>query len=615
MAVSIEYTTPDRLLRDFVARGLVVLSPRSVGVPLDTHARIYEAERAALHAKERITSALIPEVLEVINAPGVVDACNQLVGENWAIQPFTHNTPFASGSHDQHWHKDDNGPYNLRKQRHHRAVQIEMLYYPQDVRLDMGPTATIPYSQYWTFNHEENHDNFAGADHLDFAYQLNGMERLAVSGPRSEYAEDDIRNQSTAHDIRMREAVANTGWPLVQPCELGPLEAGSVVLTSHNLIHRGNHRRDDWRTWKLNPRFMWRFWLYRTTDPHAEIAQEIDWKEPQTDPLTGIDLADVSDDITVVWRYQNHWMQTGKPPPAGLSSSEQALGALNSQLRINNEEAEPQRIGAAYSLATMDDEQGAAEHLGQALHDERESVRRAALYGLIALGEGATREFDKAVRSAAKWVRKAGVFGLGEVAALTPQVLATIVDRLENDPSVYVRSVAAGSLGCLARRAVATGVGVEIVLHIKDALVASLLVEKNRLAMNVAQNRSIKFVRPTDECDVCEGIGIDYGQDRFARVRSAPRENALSALVVVCSHGAVLGDAVDELISLLSKVVATEENVFCVGLAMDALQRLTFANEAAAAKVNMQEVLRSAPLRDWESLTRSGRTVHEPSVS
>jgi len=55
--------------------------------------------------------------------------------------------------------------------------------------------------------------------------------------------------------------------------------------------------------------------------------------------------------------------------------------------------------------------------------------------------------------------------------------------------------------------------------------------------------------------------------------------------------------------------------VFCVGLAMDALQRLTFANEAAAAKVNMQEVLRSAPLRDWESLTRSGRTVHEPSVS
>ena len=36
-----------------------------------------------------------------------------------------------------------------------------MLYFQQAVRSDMGPTATIPYSQYWGSNHEENHDNFA----------------------------------------------------------------------------------------------------------------------------------------------------------------------------------------------------------------------------------------------------------------------------------------------------------------------------------------------------------------------------------------------------------------------------------------------------------------------
>ena len=42
------------------------------------------------------------------------------------------------------WHKDDNGPYNSRKQRHHQAVQIEMLYYPQVVSEQMGPTATVP---------------------------------------------------------------------------------------------------------------------------------------------------------------------------------------------------------------------------------------------------------------------------------------------------------------------------------------------------------------------------------------------------------------------------------------------------------------------------------------
>ena len=107
----------------------------------------------------------------------------------------------------------------------------------------MGPTATIPYSHYWTFNHEENHDNFAGADHLDFDYQLNGMEREPVSGPDSKYDEDDIVHRRTAHDVRMREAITNLKWPLVQSFEAAPLRAGSVVFYSHNTFHRGNHRR------------------------------------------------------------------------------------------------------------------------------------------------------------------------------------------------------------------------------------------------------------------------------------------------------------------------------------------------------------------------------------
>ena len=156
------YSEPEQLVQDFASRGLVVLAPESLGIPTAVHERIYQREKQVVGTGERVTPELIPDVLEVINAPGVVAACNQLVGENWAIVPFTHNATFTSGGRDQHWHKDDNGPFNGRKQRHHQAVQIEMLYYPQAVREDMGPTATVPYSHYWTFNHEENHDNFAG---------------------------------------------------------------------------------------------------------------------------------------------------------------------------------------------------------------------------------------------------------------------------------------------------------------------------------------------------------------------------------------------------------------------------------------------------------------------
>ena len=70
----------------------------------------------------------IPEILKILNAPGLVDACDRILGKDWAVVPFTHNAPFISGAFDQHWHKDDNAPYNGRKQRHHQSIQLEMLY-------------------------------------------------------------------------------------------------------------------------------------------------------------------------------------------------------------------------------------------------------------------------------------------------------------------------------------------------------------------------------------------------------------------------------------------------------------------------------------------------------
>lgn len=622
-STSLAYTTPDRLVQDFASRGIVIIAPESLGIPLDVHERVYEQEKKAYLAKERVTPSSIPGVLEVLRAPGLVDACNQLVGENWAIVPFTHNASFASGPRDQAWHKDDNGPYNGRKQRHHQAVQIEMLYYPQAVREDMGPTATAPYSHYWTFNHEENHDNFAGADHLDFDYQLSGMGREPVSGPDTKYDKDDIVYRRTTHDVRMRDAITNTKWPLTRQFEAAPLRAGSVILYSHNTFHRGNHRRDDWRTWQDNPRFMWRFWLYRTTDITASSPPvEVNWTGLGVDPLTRIDLTEANDDVTVVWRYHDHWMRTGqaplpRPEAVALPSAEREKEAdrLFVQLHEKHDEAEPARIGAAYKLASIGDTSLAVRLLSQALYNDRESVRRAATYGLIAVGPDATNVFLEATKSPVKWVRKAGVYGLGDASPLNDEILQAVATRLQDDPSVYVRSVAAGTLGCLGRRAIATGVGESLVPSCLDALVQSLAREENRLGMSQAQNRSIKFVRPTDDCDVCEGSGVDLGHERFKLVRSAVRENALWSIVILCSHGAaVLGDSVERSILALKTVIRTDENVICVGFAQDALSRLANLHPqdeetppvVNSLQANLLEILGEAPVRSWEALVPGG---------
>lgn len=626
-ALPLTYTTPERLVLDFASRGLVVLAPESLGIPADVHERVYVQEKAVHDTGVRVTPANVPAVLELLNAPGLIAACDQLVGKHWAIVPFTHNASFTSGARDQHWHKDDNGPYNSRKQRHHQAVQIEMLYYPQAVTEQMGPTATVPYSQYWTFNHEENHDNFAGADHLDFAYVLAGMEREPVSGPDSKYALDDIIYERTAHDIRMREAVTKTGWPLVHSFAAAPLRAGSVVLYSHNTFHRGNHRRDDWRTWQENPRFMWRFWLYRTTEadmPDDDSVTKISWHNLGLDPMTKVDLATAGDDVTTVWRYHYHWIKTGQTPPPRPEVAQLAPDALAeeadrlfAQLHAKEEAAEPLRIGAAYKLASLGDTAVATRTLAKALYTDRESVRRAATYGLIAVGAEATDIFLAAAESPLKWVRKAGVYGLGDASPLTAAVLQTVVARLHEDSSVYIRSVAAGTLGCLGRRALASGIGRDLVPQCLTALVQSLAHEENRLAMSKAQGRSIKFVRPTDECDVCEGDGVDFGLDRFAPVRSAVRENALWAIVILCSHGAApLGHALAPTITALQEVVRTDKNVIAVGFAMDALARLANLRPQddkpqpllADLQTNLRDILGESPIQCWESLVREGVT-------
>ena len=620
------YTPLDRhdIIRDFCSRGLVVLSPDSLGIDSSVHQRIFDLEIGQLKNRQSINCSSIPEVLDVLNSPGVKTACDAVLGENWAIVPFTHNTPFMSGSHDQHWHKDDNGPFNARKHRHHHAVQAELLYYPQEVREDMGPTATVPYSQYWTFNHEENHDNFAGADHLDFAYQLDGMERTPVNGPKSPYSNEDITKRQTAHDQRLRQAVLDLNWPLNQPFEVGPLKAGTIVLYSHNLLHRGNHRRDAWETWKDNPRFMWRFWLYRTTDSKGAEPAPISWRELGSDHMTGVDRSDIDDGVQTIWNYHRKWMHEGsncwessKRHHSCSSTHELDIERCRQQLWSHGDENEPTRIGAAYRLAGNSADHSSLNVLADALHSDRESVRRAATYGLAASGPVCTKVLLGAAVSPVRWIRKAAVFCLGESGETRHEVLKSIEHLLLNDPSVYVRSVAASALGCFVRRSIANGSEHALIEEATNTILQCLQVETNRLGMDRAQGRSIKLVRPTDECDVCEGIGINYGLTRFKPVRSAVRENALWSAVIICSHGPqMLGRSLKPLCDTLHNIIETEENIFVVGFAMDALNRLVQGSEGHAPELqsSLNEVLTSSPLLPTECLVQGGmsqETVHQ----
>ena len=357
---------------------------------------------------------------------------------------------------------------------------------------------------------------------------------------------------------------------------------------------------------------MWRFWLYRIEEPNPNLdsPNEVDWNNLGTDKLTGVDYSTVNDDTTAIWNYHLNWLHSGIPVEKRKSSID-CLESLNQQLYSLGENAEPQRMGAAYKLAQTEHQNRSKEILKKALYSERESVRRAATHGLIAIGEAASDIFVEATKSPVKWLRKAGVYGLGDSGILNKISLNAIENRLNQDPSVFVRSVAASSLGCITRRAIGNKKGVEYIPAVCETFCDSLDREVNRLSMSKSQNRSIKFVRPTDFCDICEGDGTDLGQSRFKPVRSALRENVLWSLVIICSHGIkYLGNTSDRIIKVLCEIIRSESNPICVGLAMDALTRLACLGKKTTSsnqlRAELESILKQSPLQPWESLIRAG---------
>ena len=185
--------------------------------------------------------------------------------------------------------------------RHHRPVQLEVFYYPQSVTLDNGPTCVVPYSQYWTTNHEDSSDNFSGPDHL---FTQGGTR----DGERPQNNPDDLEER----DKLINGAVSALEWPLVRQHKV-LVPAGSAVLCSHNIYHRASRRKvpdED------QPRFMWRIWVYRTTEPAPapeSVTRDDYGAWSGRDLMTGVDLTTEATDDNPSYMSSSHpWLNVCK---------------------------------------------------------------------------------------------------------------------------------------------------------------------------------------------------------------------------------------------------------------------------------------------------------------
>ena len=149
-----------------------------------------------------------------------------------------------------------------------------------------------------------------------------------------------------------------------RPSKRPRLKAGSVVIYSHNLFHRGNHRRDDWRTWK-DRRALHVAILAVPDDRSRKVVQpdDIDWNAIGIDPMTGVDLGQCAGRRDGAVASPSHTGFTPESPPTprpetrAFSSGTRKREAqeLFARLHAPGDVNESRRIGAAYKLASNGD--------------------------------------------------------------------------------------------------------------------------------------------------------------------------------------------------------------------------------------------------------------------
>lgn len=139
----LDYLLTDDEMADFIIDGYKILD---AGVEESLNASIMERLNELETNPGDGVIELVPGLKDIYDSPRVRGALASLLGTDYSINDHLHCHRNPSGSRSQGWHQDNIsvGKYPPRHDQH--INQILMMYYPQDVRMDNGPTALIPGS-------------------------------------------------------------------------------------------------------------------------------------------------------------------------------------------------------------------------------------------------------------------------------------------------------------------------------------------------------------------------------------------------------------------------------------------------------------------------------------
>ena len=282
----------DAEVQSFIVRGYHII-PREklTSVPPDVHQRNYDAIHAYVAANGKPGNNLTPVLADmhgVLRDPAVTGALQSVLGPGCVLHAHRHPHRSPPGRASQDWHKDSY--WGHWPARHLLPRYVMLMYYPQTVTAEMGPTAVCAGSQY-----------------------------LIMGGERD------------VEEVGMGRRVDCT------------VDAGSLVMIHYDIWHKATENTSD------VTRYMFKYQYYRTAEPAAPTwhTTSPEWRlTPEaingTGNLRPIYHTELEYGYRMVWR----WM-------CGMSSSVMSeLSVLPSQ-DWHQLPGEKTRLSAAFACGAL----------------------------------------------------------------------------------------------------------------------------------------------------------------------------------------------------------------------------------------------------------------------
>ncbi|MFO1067945.1 MAG: HEAT repeat domain-containing protein [Geminicoccaceae bacterium] len=414
----------DEQMASFVANGYLVLDP---DLPPELHRAIFEkfveingADND--HDVGNNILPLVPEIAEVFDSPTIRGALGSILGPDYIMHPHRalHSNP--PGSPPQAFHHDTYWGYK-RKVHNHHPYWVMVMYYPQSIDRQIGPTGVVGGSQ-------------CIAQRLDDIAQIETpaegragtcmLIHFDIWHRKMQNFTQSPRFMLKFQFVRMRQPTRphwdnrSADWPT--PAQL-PAYAMEPVWREHWSWLRGQQGNLPRRRPQLAPSLDGLVAGLKAADAHARRAAitAIASLGPAAEPVMPQLLACLDD----------------PSEPVGLAAA-YTLGGLG--------EVAIEPLLAAMRANDGPNVDDARVFIDEGQKSEIEMRARNAAHGLLAIGPRAAPALVAAMPEAGPRMRKYIAFVLGELANDTPEVHAVLA-AAARDADEHVRINAIEALG------------------------------------------------------------------------------------------------------------------------------------------------------------------------